>query len=126
MKWTKRERKAIEDSIEHWQHDIISRLRDGDKVLIDSCHDRVWKSTGREVEHMDSNCPLCRMVGLENSCVKCPYAKYYWYACDQLEIAEKGAGHWRKFNIDPCLKTALGMLNALKRLLIQEETRWQV
>lgn len=126
MKWTKRERKAIGDSIKHWEKDIITHLREGDKIILSTCHDRIWKNTGEEVRHLDADCPLCKLIGLQSACDKCPYNKYYGYPCDRLGVVSKEHGHWRKFNVDPCLRTAIGMQRALKRLLIQEGTRWQV
>lgn len=112
-RWTEEEEKAIKDSIKHWEKDIVAPLREGRKI-IEQGHSLVWEDTKKKVHCMDLHCPLCQMMSKnESRCSDgCPYYVHYDFSCD---IAKDG--HWAKFREKPNLKTAVGMVNALKKLL---------
>ena len=112
-RWTEEEEKAIKDSIKHWEKDIVAPLCEGRKI-IEQGYSLVWEDTKKKVHCMDLHCPLCHMVGKnESRCSDgCPYYVHYDFSCDMT-----GDGHWAKFREKPNLKTAVGMVNALKKLL---------
>ena len=115
LELTKKERKAVEDSITHWIEDIWMVLL---LPLVSIEHDRYNNSSCFKVEgepelfeiHDSSRyCPLCKMT--KNDCNKCPYFRYYGFNCFRIE------SHWIKWNSNPSCKTAEDMIMALEKIL---------
>jgi hypothetical protein len=102
-------KKAINDSIKHWEEDIIKPLREGDKILINYDRERIWENAKTKVKCYSGYCPLCDLIGSEDCC-GCPL--------DDLQMCcENFNSPWNKFIIKPCLSTAKNMVKALQKCL---------
>jgi hypothetical protein len=125
LKLNKEEIKAVEDSIKHWQEDVINMYNKGFKIK--STLSWVWVQddcTVGRVKVDGSNCPLCELYynTKTKACGECPYFKYYNYRCDETEFSnntgiKERIGHWSKFVGDPYLETAINMRDALIKIL---------
>ena len=106
---TKEQRiKAIEDSIKHWEEDIVKPLQEG--RTIDEAY--FWSSTSIVAPIGGDSCPLCKIYyyGKEGCCV-CP-----------LESCSYDST-WDIFATNPCLKTAQAMVYELRAILIIEDAK---
>lgn len=108
---TKEQRiKAIEDSIKHWQEDIVKPLQDGRIITWFS-----WDDTGEPVPYTGSSCALCVLYyePKEDICTDCP-----------LESCSYDTT-WYDFTNNPCLKTAQAMVYELRAILIMEDRKYE-
>ncbi len=115
MKLTDEERTALEQSIDHWQNDIINKFVGGNiiKWLVNGFgHHKFWWVNSKENAkiHGDS-CPLCIMFN-RNCHTCCPYYKYYGNSCDNCLD-----GHWYKFSRNLTKENAIAMRDALQAIL---------
>jgi hypothetical protein len=107
---TKEQRiKAIEDSIKHWEEDIVKPLQMG-RVITDAL---LWADTHEYVDCNDESCPLCHLYydNMFHSCTYCPL----------ISCGENST--WREFALNPCLKTAQAMVYELRAILIMEDAK---
>src|SRR4030067_3304715 len=84
LRLTKKEIKAVEESIEHWKKDIRERLVVGDIIIIIHGFPIYWKSDNTEVKMYDDSCALCLLTAKNNGyrvCTCCPYYKKYKTFC---------------------------------------------
>jgi hypothetical protein len=96
----KKIKKAIKDSIEHWNTDIIARFKAGDTILRDQYGHLIW-TDGTSVKCYSANCPLC--VVTDATCKKCP-----------LQFCGTHSP-WNNFHCDPTLQNAKNMIKHIKR-----------
>ena len=110
MSITKEQRiKAIEDSIKHWEEDIVKPLQEG-RIILRGLR---WEDNYEEVKCKDDFCPLCNLYYVEELC-----------DCTDCPLISCGAGStWRRFGINPCLKTAQAMVYELRAILIMEDRK---
>jgi len=99
--------KAIEDSIKHWEEDIVKPLQDG--MTIDGAW--FWTGTSLVVPIGGNSCPLCKIYYGKKGCCVCP-----------LESCSYDST-WREFAFNPCLKTAQAMVYELRAILIMEDAK---
>ena len=116
MKYSENEiKQAIQDSVEHWQRDIIEELEKGREiergvgVPWEGGTLLLWKDTGEAVDCYDDDCALCQLEGY--GCVNCPYYIFYEFRCSDVE------GHWTAFDDEPNLENAKAMKQSLQKLL---------
>lgn len=98
--------KALDKSIEHWEKDIITPLRD-EKIAIvkDWTGQLKWGvSCGDFVPSNSCDCPMCRLF--DDNCVRCPL-EHHNVGCNHIDSP------WMKFLLNPCLSTALHMKETL-------------
>ena len=111
---SKTERKAVENSINHWKKDIQKHFLDGDEIIVveDGYSVKlVWEKTGKKVKDTSKHCSLCKKA-ISLGCSVCPYYKYYGFKCEDYEY-----GHWKKWRFQPNLKNCDNMIKALERIL---------
>lgn len=111
LKLSKKEIKAVKDSIKHWEKDIQAPLLKGDKIDEKGIR---WISTGQRVKFSEEDCPLCRFANEKSpfdfdACLVCPYFKKYGNSCDEK--------HWLKFVHNPNLRNCNTMIRALEMIL---------
>jgi len=109
MKLTQAERKALQESINHWQEDIINKFVGENSIArISSLY---WKKSKKIVDCYSDSCPLCRKYFgiLGYACMDCPYCKFYNKKCTFL--------HWRSFNEIPTKENAIAMRDSLQAIL---------
>lgn len=111
------EEKALDESIEHWNEDMVGPFKKGLRAK-NVEHRMVWQkklwgfipiyiNVGPVLCCAD-DCALCE--NCEDFCSLCIYTKFYGRTCDD------DGGHWNKFIDDSCLKTALDMVKALEAI----------
>ena len=97
--------KAVNDSIKHWNKDIIKPLEAGKKIGLPSCGFwpfLEWKHNGMEVKAYAEYCPLCEIV--DENCDCCPLI-----CCDE-------DSPWAKFHDKPTLTNARKMVKSLQKI----------
>jgi len=104
-------KKAIEQSIKHWEKDILKPLLEGKEIYEGHrCRILLWKHSYKEVKCYTTSCPLCKF--LENDCDCCPLTKYsyskYSYCCHNMKSP------WRNFRYNPNITNARKMIKVLK------------
>jgi hypothetical protein len=97
-------KKPVEDSIRHWQVDIVEPLQAGRTIDKESCIYLTWTDTEEMVKCYDEDCALCQEYN--STCKKCYFTFYYGNPCY--------SSIWNAFTSNPCLETAQAMLEALK------------
>jgi hypothetical protein len=115
--------KAIEDSIEHWENDIVNPLKEGKSIM---CIDDIlyWKDTEGPVPCYNADCPLCALyfTGLstcfESYSLSSPFCLY---DCPLESCGSDST--WMKFHDNPNLKTAQEVVYELKGTLIMEDIK---
>ncbi len=108
---TKEQRiKAIEDSIKHWEDDIVKPLQEGRFIDSNNCK---RTDNGEMVKCNDINCPLCRLYYFGNisDCENCP-----------LESCSFNST-WFNFAFRPTLKNAQAMVYELRAVLMMEDMK---
>lgn len=110
LKVSKKDYKAVIDSIKHWEKDVIKPLKRGEKIT-------------RGV-YMDDSCPLCKLQPGPD-CSHCPYYRFYKHPCDA-----RPEGHWSHFDRvmlakhffrKRAIKKAIEMRNALAKIIGEKE-----
>lgn len=110
MKLTKKAIKALKKSIDHWEKDIIQKLRDGGKI-VSRCSLLAWATDWYViVKCYTGDCELCRLYF--TYCERCPYFMFYGKVC-----SEERGGHWNRFARNPSLRNAVSMKKALQKIL---------
>jgi len=115
MKLTQAERKALQESINHWQEDIINKFVGENSIArISSLY---WKKSKKIVDCYSDSCPLCRKYFgiLGYACMDCPYCKFYNKKCTFL--------HWRSFNEIPTKENAIAMRDSLQAILDSDKEK---
>jgi len=112
LKLTPAERKALQESINHWQEDVINKFVGGNTP---SPHYDYWIKSKEELRHRSEYCPLCihcgyTLIGFPN-CEQCPYKVFYGFECDSA------GGHWFRFEENRSKKYAIAMRDALQAIL---------
>ncbi len=108
MKLTRKEIKAVRDSIKHWETDIVAKFDAGLTVMDIS---NSW-SNGDEIHDFSDHCAMCQGFSSDaNGCLLCPYVKAYGAACDDNDQA------WDGWAEDMTKKNALAMIEKLKGIL---------
>jgi len=110
---TKEQRiKAIEDSIKHWQEDIVKPLQDGRIIIFGFS----WEDTGERVPYYGNSCALCVIYydAYLDGCINCP-----------LKSCNEEGDTWFQFVNNPCLKTAQAMVYELRAILIMEDRKYE-
>lgn len=115
LKLTKRDVKAVNDSVAHWKRDVLTKLKKGIKIK-ETIFGLIWADNSKEVKCYSRSCPLCRIY-YDNFCAACPYYKKYGISCTYIDDGVL-TGHWRTFRQNPCLKTCSKMIKALENILI--------
>jgi len=99
MNWTPEERKAIEESYDHWDKDMVIPIsREG---------------ASRFAGHYPcggADCALCK-ISSDVYCNQCPYLRFYGKTCGSSGM------HWYNWKRNPSPETAIAMRDALKKLL---------
>lgn len=112
---TKREIRAVERSIKHWEKDIQEPLKRGEKIV--GKEDLTWKSSGEEVKCYDQDCPLCALqkakFGEGYECEGCPYYRQYGHHCDAVRRNDFYGAFRDKLNLQTCN----AMIQALRRII---------
>ena len=104
------EKKAVQESIEHWETDIIAELLKGRKIKKNgSCRKVTWEDSGRAVPCYEINAILCKSCS--PGCGACPY--YKAYGCRCADIGEP----WDGFIEKPTIENARAMVDKLRGLL---------
>ncbi len=122
MKLTEEEKKAAEESIEHWKKDILLRFLDGDTILstwttpaganYGQIRKLNWVSDGKEVKCFSEQCKLCALyLTREVLCGACLYAKKHGFPCTAPGEA------WAGFINNPTQGTCENMISALEAIL---------
>ena len=103
----------IEESIQHWEKDILEPLLQGRKIIFTYNLDSlVWEDDNTLVPCCSGSCPLCQAyMDSDFSCDKCPYKIQYGNVC-----GKKGES-WYQFYLTPNIETAKAMIEKLKYLL---------
>ena len=102
-------KKAIEQSIKHWEKDILKPLLEGKQIYEGArCGTLLWKHSYKQVKLYSRSCALCKLF--EEQCDNCPVYKN-GYHCHR----EKSP--WFQFRLDPTASNAKRMINALKYTL---------
>ena len=106
MELTDKEKKLLQQSIDHWQEDIINQFVGGNKP------DKVgkyWTKSKKIVRDRGVDCPLCQEANEE--CVDCVYYCFYGVQCDSED------GDWYKWNSCRSKVNAIAMRDALQNIL---------
>ena len=103
--------KAINDSIKHWNKDIVKPLEKG-KMINKSFYGLTWGGSNLEVKIGGEYCPLCNIFG-ERECPGCPLHTIKT-SCDL------GNSPWYIFKTKPTLANARKMVAALQKINIEE------
>jgi hypothetical protein len=102
---------AINESIEHWETDILQPLLEGDELVPDNSGSLLWTSTCLLVPIGRCACSLCNLFyWKENTCENCPLFKAGKGCCENNSTYDK-------FYKKPTIKNAKAMIKALKDLL---------
>lgn len=109
MKLTKKDRKLLKQSIEHWKNDIKEPV-----VRLSSQLEGISKYPFLDGS---DDCPLCEVYQYTTlfRCEKCPYLLFYGFSCDNLN------GHWIKWLYNRSLKTCNDMIKSLEKILNESE-----
>lgn len=117
MKLTDKERKALRDSIDYWQEDIINKFVGRNRISTMGLS--LWWTKSKEfVKCYDKSCALC--IGIQNAqddCRSCIYTRFYRYDCGSLR------GDWLTFVNKPTKETAIAMRDALQVILDSDNIR---
>lgn len=113
----------IQQSINHWQVDIIDKFLDGDHIKEEEGNISKYWQDDSVVCDTCSSCSLCKKYVQRNSinvmnCDLCPLFIFYGHNCNYVD------SFYSRWNRKPILKTALEMQGALKRLLNNEIIRY--
>ena len=101
---------SIKYSIKHWKEDILNPLIMGRPIVI--IHGLIrWADTGSVVPYYADSCPLCQHMFIMHNYIKCS-------ACPLMSCGNESV--WIKFLDNPCIETAMGMIDRLKSLLPEE------
>lgn len=117
------ERKILEETINHWNNDIVKFLRlgiainqrtyDNNSIWGNHKSDLIWPS-GEDVKYLGGDCPLCKKYRRVNgSCVDCLYYRFYGCSC----FSEKRIDNWKMFLNYPNLNSAEAVTNSLQRII---------
>jgi len=120
MKLTTKERELLEESIEHWNKDIIDNFTIHNKTICEFAS-TLWND-GSLICDFELYCPLCIKYmrhNIRGVCTRCPYFKFYKINCDyhnKFELNGK-KGHWYAWRMNKTLESAIAMRNALQRIV---------
>jgi hypothetical protein len=101
-----REIQAIKECIDHWENDLCTPFRDGDKPDRNGTR---WEDSGNALRIGVEDCALCELHWPD--CTVCPIDIYYRTACPMNDSI------YRTFINNPTLANAEAMRDALKKLL---------
>lgn len=111
MKLSPEEKKAVQDSRDHWVEDIVGPLKCGATIS----GKFYWSYDFSPVPCFAKHCALCVLVGLDEGsnikCTECAYVKFYKFKCCD------NRGHWARFDDNANLETAQEMADALNAIL---------
>lgn len=89
---------AIEESMGHWENDVIERLMNGE-----------WEDIDRDRLCRGERCALCQEYYRKTwSCARCPLAIY----ADKCRYITRD-NHWGEFMCKPTLENAINMWSLL-------------
>jgi len=113
MKLTTIDIKALQETVHHWEKDILSRLLRGDVIRRGQRGEICWQD-GEPVKCYAEYSAVCKAsvdrVGRLN-CSRCPYYRYHAEQCD-----DQGS-RWDCFMRDPGIETCAEMIAGLKEVL---------
>lgn len=99
-------KKAIEQSIKHWENHILQPLLDGKQIYEGpKCKTLLWKHSYKSVKCYSVSCPLCKFF--DYICNECPLSKYS-YCCHNKK------SQWFNFRQTPNITNARKMIKTLK------------
>ena len=110
MKLTDKEKKLLQQSVDHWQEDIINKFIGGNKPDR-FCYN--WTKSKEIVRDRNLDCPLCQEYN--DLCSYCLYYKFYNISCECL--------HWNKWKDEQTKESAIAMRDALQAIL-DSESNW--
>jgi hypothetical protein len=125
MKLTLEEKKALQQSIDHWQNDIINKFVGGNMIL----GGRIWSKSKDMVLSDSDSCSLCNICKVKSTnfhnqygcliidCNICVYTKFYGSPCDK-------GGHWSRFSANSTKKYAIAMRDALQAILDSDKENY--
>ena len=119
MKLRNKEIQAIQDTIDHWENDIRSKLLKGMNISVSRNGMLKW-SDGKIVRCYAKDCAMCRISLKPDkalNCSICPYYRYHGEKCDDRN------SRWAAFATYPCLETCDKMIASLNELLEQRPSR---